>query len=1200
LKVFIIIPDNSKRFLKRYTGTARRAPTAERFHKTMTSSLFFMSRAFPYTIKYFFFLLLVASLICTDNLAAVNKQDYKTKRAAVARLQAFRARQSSGNNFAFYLSNNGFLAINPTSSFAPGGFWPSGSTNNYVYQSGLNVLGIVDADGDGVFGDTVETSAVYDAEWREGYAAGSKDDPDARLFFSTADEDLSDWPDEFRTIDADPDSPTFGLQVPRIIGDQDVVTVFTDVDGPIFTSAGVHRLGLEVSARVVLISTGVERDIMYLNWSLENASYYVSPAEVAQTPYDIRGVLVDIKTDFDIGVATDDASAIMPTRQLALAYDSDFSEKAFGRQPGIMGSTILYSPVEDDGLDNPTVLEPEGNGLVDETFGEIMDAGLTHPLTGKPFDFPEEVRGLKAERFYLYTMYTYGDQRPDPFSDAEAYRILSAAPGAGLLPAFDPYAGFLEATIIEDLRQNIVTGSFDLEADSRPVQVWAAFYFSPAANDPAVNGIKADLSQLNPEGEFSRVLSLAEAARRTYDADFLRPKPPPAPEFRLVPGDRQVTITWDDFPVKNTYDDYVESFQASQLVLRDSIPDGFPRITGYRADDFEGFRVYRSLTGERKNAVLIAQFDLDNGIVDYDVTRTVSTGGFTGTGLYNLKLGNDSGISFSFVDRGQDLGGLVNGVPVFYTVTSYDYNPFNNQGESLESNIGFKRQDALGRFVQQVSPRAMSSSYRPGGYESGLAGGDGGELGASGRRTVSDTLGSSADTMTVDPLDPQNRSVLRHNLVVDFLEAPRPQTGALVAGKVEIIYGQVLPDSGVFVIDSLEAVSPATRKYNMYYHYHDSHGRVVAGKSLEKTFPPNFAEKVATFRFDGRDDTLGATYSGWVEIRRGGREDAKVAPLRINGVTGTLLSPGVAYPHPDYRFITLPAVIGFPGEPFVVHQPMNIEQLNSEDFLRESSRTTSNMAAFAPADIEITWESETSVKVRDITHNVDIRFSEFTDDGWGFLPLDKISHEEMIWQSLHVHPKYKRRYRLSPEAVYYSHPEKPDSVSMGLYVRGIELFVTAVRSRPKAGDVWHLRSDFNSSATDQTSPVPGQRVVFRFRRATDRPEDEDLNRIRVVPNPYFVSSALDPGPGNKAVQFVGLPRECTIRVYTVSGILVNVLEHGPGVAESSYSAYDSGGGQRLFNLRNRFGLEMAGGTYFFHVESRTTGKEFIGKFSIIN
>ncbi|HLA39831.1 MAG TPA: hypothetical protein VJ417_07535, partial [Candidatus Glassbacteria bacterium] len=584
----------------------------------------------------------LAALVPAGSFAARDDSP-KIKRQQAARLARFEARQSSGNNFAFYLSNSGFLAVNPTSPFAPGGFWPSGSTNNYVYQSGLNVLGLIDADGDGIYGDTVETSAVYDAEWREGRAALSREDPEASLFFSTSSTDLELWPDDFRVIDNDPDSPTFGLRVPRVVGDQDVINFFTDVDGPVFQGAGIHRLGLEVSQRAIFISTGAERDVMFIHWSITNATRYVDPAEVAGTPYDIRGVFVDVKTDFDIGTPTDDASAVLPTRQLALAYDSDFREDAFGRQPAVNGTSLLYSPTEDDGIDNPTALEPGGNGLVDETFGEIMDAGLVHPLTGEPLVFPDEVRDLKAERFFLYTMYTFGDQRPDPFSDAEAYRILSTAPGTNLLPAFDPYAGFLESTIIEDLRQNVVAGPFDMPAGGETKDVWAAFYFATAANDPSLNGRRADLSKLNPEGEFSRVLALAEVARLSYEADFIRPRPPAASAFRLIPGERQVTITWDDFPVDNTHDDYANTFQAGLLALADSLPESFPRITGYRAEDFEGFRVYRSLTGERADAVQIAQFDLDDRIVDYTVTRTVTADGFTGTGPYLLNLGTDSG-----------------------------------------------------------------------------------------------------------------------------------------------------------------------------------------------------------------------------------------------------------------------------------------------------------------------------------------------------------------------------------------------------------------------------------------------------------------------------------------------------------------------------------------------------------------------------
>ena len=389
--------------------------------------------------------------------------------------------------------------------------------------------------------------------------------------------------------------------------------------------------------------------------------------------------------------------------------------------------------------------------------------------------------------------------------------------------------------------------------------------------------------------------------------------------------------------------------------------------------------------------------------------------------------------------------------------------------------------------------------------------------------------------------------------------------------------------------------------FNLYYHWRDSEGRLTVGSALNQSFSYDSREKVTTFHYHGREDSLGVIYSGSVDIFRGGRADAKVAPLRVNGVAGSLLNAGVAYPHPQYRFTALPARVGFPGEPFVVLQPMNIEQMNSEYVAGESARTTGNMAAFAPGDIEIRWESETRLaEVRDITNGVNIRFSAFTDDGWGFLPLDQATHEDMIWQSLNVRPKHERTFRLQPEAVYYSHPENPDSVSMALYVRGIELFVTGIRQRPKAGDIWLVRCAFNSNSREQASPAPGQRVSVHFTRATERPADERLNAVRVVPNPYIISSPLDPGPGDKNILFTGLPAECTIRIYTISGVLVNVLEHGPGVTGSTFGAFDSGGGTRTFDLTNRFGHLLASGTYYFHVESRGTGKESIGKFSIIN
>ena len=69
--------------------------------------------------------------------------------------------------------------------------------------------------------------------------------------------------------------------------------------------------------------------------------------------------------------------------------------------------------------------------------------------------------------------------------------------------------------------------------------------------------------------------------------------------------------------------------------------------------------------------------------------------------------------------------------------------------------------------------------------------------------------------------------------------------------------------------------------------------------------------------------------------------------------------------------------------------------------------------------------------------------------------------------------------------------------------------------------------------------------------------------------------------------FTNLPRDCTIRIYTLSGELVRILEHHETVFN----------GQEAWDLLNADALEVAYGIYIFHVE--TDNAEAIGKFAVI-
>ncbi|MGH1366027.1 MAG: hypothetical protein ACRBF0_20880 [Calditrichia bacterium] len=104
----------------------------------------------------------------------------------------------------------------------------------------------------------------------------------------------------------------------------------------------------------------------------------------------------------------------------------------------------------------------------------------------------------------------------------------------------------------------------------------------------------------------------------------------------------------------------------------------------------------------------------------------------------------------------------------------------------------------------------------------------------------------------------------------------------------------------------------------------------------------------------------------------------------------------------------------------------------------------------------------------------------------------------------------------------------------------------------------------------------------------------DIDAIRVVPNPYRAASRFETrnpfnrGRGPRAIQFTRLPNECTIRIFTVSGELIETIEH-----RSSNS-----NGIATWDLLTKDNLDVSYGVYVYHVDAPGVGEK-VGKFAII-
>ena len=98
----------------------------------------------------------------------------------------------------------------------------------------------------------------------------------------------------------------------------------------------------------------------------------------------------------------------------------------------------------------------------------------------------------------------------------------------------------------------------------------------------------------------------------------------------------------------------------------------------------------------------------------------------------------------------------------------------------------------------------------------------------------------------------------------------------------------------------------------------------------------------------------------------------------------------------------------------------------------------------------------------------------------------------------------------------------------------------------------------------------------------------------VVPNPYIAAASFEPqrfavsGRGERRIEFRNIANNSVIRIYTVTGELVQTIRHD-GNINQGFVAWD---------LRTKDNLEIAPGLYIFHVEGENVDS-FIGKFAVV-
>jgi hypothetical protein len=148
---------------------------------------------------------------------------------------------------------------------------------------------------------------------------------------------------------------------------------------------------------------------------------------------------------------------------------------------------------------------------------------------------------------------------------------------------------------------------------------------------------------------------------------------------------------------------------------------------------------------------------------------------------------------------------------------------------------------------------------------------------------------------------------------------------------------------------------------------------------------------------------------------------------------------------------------------------------------------------------------------------------------------------------------------------------------------------------PHAGDVYIISVQRPFSKTDTA------RFTVNAHEVTDsKLIASSMDNIRVVPNPYVLWNTMEPSPfSERRLMFTHLPEKCTIKIFTVSGILVRTLNVPEDGLVSYNGVASTSDGIVHWDLRNRAGRDIAAGLYLYHVKDLLTGKEKLGKFAVI-
>jgi hypothetical protein len=1217
------------------------------------------------------------------------------------------------NRVACGVNNLGEICVDPGNSpIGGGGFWPRGTPDQYIFNSGLQIAGIIPADaGFEWAGDT--TGAYFmDARGTQQQGEGI-----TAVYNSLDPADAVNWPVGAIVRDTALFAPV--LIGRNVISQQDLWSRSWD-GNPNLLSGRTHPMGILVETRGLAwnFPAGNE-DILYFvfnfyNITAEDPATYANldPAirdEIAAIGdryhsqvettlgvslptggYTIGNTYAAFTMDPDVGDASFNYSTAILPFSLAIAYKSDWLEPGWVFPPDIFGTPFAPAP----GFVGVKYLKSPADPLTGEEFGLTMFSNTRNAATA----FPDPVGVTQLWRYLSGKVSPAAGDNPCSVTDPVARRIcfqdaesvdtrfyLSSGPFT-IDPGqvFTIVVAYVHAAAIAqyievgtNLPPGIPPSAADIAADPdnalRTIDRVAGWVSENDANQDAE--IQQDEVTTVPRS----ILQKSLVAQEVYDKKFLLPAAPEPPSFYLVPGANKVSVVWEPSLTEQVGDPFYVIANDPTSALFDP---------NFRQIDVEGYRVYRGRTAGSME--MIAQFDYSGtyyrdytGMIDYgncapelgitDECPVDFDFPITNTGEFNdvdivsplvqvtardqlangavIKLVEDnalvdggfpeltnSGVPFMYIDNG-----VVNSLTYFYTVVAFDVNSAKSGPSSLES----------AKIGRAVTPKALSPTVTEAELSFGLFGDDDEQLDPNALWTIDPSTGrfsgspppTDALSAAFAPLVPQLLPALDLQARIDSLVVHSYTDYSCAGNSLGSCYTIHLTftKDGVGVQDSLIVDWPVWTSLG------DAAATVTTGLGavsipIDPTSAARFGIPDTAAAFTAQ---LEASFRQYIDFSSFEGQAAR------RSTTSAFFASGAGFSAGGSRWFSGDnETIDHPGYGIRVGHLDGVDSIWAPIHHTDIDPGTADLQQYAGsgamqcfgyamagagrhADVQITWGAGGQVaSVRDITHHVDVEYKPNPQASYGFISdnngngvLDFADYHYLETMSqlaedfgfcAHTDPGPGARDALAAQPVIgtvsFDGETTPSGAvnsgtGFGLYINGERYLFALTGGQPPAdGTVWTLRSYAGwvraSSGASTFTPsgysfvsrprppaIPGLRVVFSIPTSTvlNAETDSSLVRVHTVPDPYYVTNAMEITTNRKVLKFVNLPPQAIIRIYTMSGVLVDIVEHNdPGL-----------GGEAVWDLRNRNNQFVASGVYFYHVET-AAGKKKVGRFTVVN